>query len=719
MLQVAVLTVLFPPVDTIAWWVSFLHWKLDRLSDQTRALIRVMDARGAGGHHFNLYGGLEEKSFERGLLLSPAVDCLLLDNLTSIDMRFLRRIGQRPSANPLLMLSFKNCSTGVPLVLSTAGCVHQLVYLDLSGPSRNSQQWLGYHYLPDLRILKLRGKQMDTAAFSRLALTIKRRLWSLDVSYNNLTDDDLLSLAGHCFPSTVLRTGDRAQVEGILITTPLLTGGYGSFFILQESSQSENFSASERYFVDPPAYSANNVLDDGRPRHLTRSDGSAPLRSDTADDILSLLSRDGATEATNHLPGSTGITHLHLSGNRLSALALERFLRASNGQLEHLDCGEPLLYPPPTYTNLVHLSKTVALYGFSGMSHVFRPVWSSNLRSLRIHHSLVTNMPTLKIQGESNLDCIYWTEKQLLPGLDLAYPLAFLPDMNPRLESLTLTCIPRHSFGPVTHRLVVFLRLLGEQERSLAGMNAEVASRQGRPLRLLHGLRHLILEMEPSADVLSSPLELDAEELMTNGDMFSFFDSPAQQPWAPAPPPMPRVVDVWGDIATRTPPILPMLAHPTAAYNPAQLANARRDYSQDLWVKYDEGGRLAREIIVWAGNPQSQNPVVRTYNTLVLEHGLQERAGPVTLPQTKAGAPEECIIFHTAWFFASLPQQLQLIPINSIQPPPMTQDVAAVIRQHRLSSFDDYKQAQEGLPCEPYWHWTGTLEIRDAPPPSL
>ncbi|RFU72096.1 leucine rich repeat domain containing [Trichoderma arundinaceum] len=692
------------PADTISWWIEFIHHKLGVLTTQTRALIRVLDARGAAGSNdFSLYMGLRESAFERALGLLPNVESLLLEDHVNLDVGFLRRVPGN-LAGFLRMLSLKNCPNGVSSALSSISFT-SVVYLDVSGTFGAQLKFLTKERLPDLRILKLRRNGIDTEKLALWESHMGRRLWSIDLSENISTDGALRVLATDWFPpSVVLRSDDHAQVEGVLIKTPIVSSYYGYFNILREPPYRDGESLPiERYLVDAPTYRARN-----EPWRPSRSDGSVSIRSDTAEGVLRLLSRNDGNIATDHLPGSTGITHLHLSGNQLSAVAVERMLRLSNGQLELFDCDSTRLYPPPLSAHPIRLSRITQMYGFLGMEHVFRPVWSSNLRSLRIHHSLVTNIPTLEIQGHHTIECIFLAENQVLPRLDLAYPLAFLPDANPRLESLTLTCVPRHSFGPLIQKLVSFLRLLGRQEQDLADTNKAAALAPGRPLRFISGLRHLALEIEPSA---LEPLELDAGELMADGDnTFSFFDGPDERKSAPSPP----CVHLWSYPTTDlTAPGLESMP-PWTAYNPAQLSDPDRDYGKEHWISCRPDGPESRQIMLWAGNPESHNPVIRVYYRLVSEFGELRGLGPVNPSQTRAGAPKECIISHHAWFIASLPHHVQSLPLASIREMGVIEDVAAVLRHYRIPKADDFTRIRERVANSSYWCWNGTLEVIDA-----
>ncbi len=90
---------------------------------------------------------------------------------------------------------------------------------------------------------------------------------------------------------------------------------------------------------------------------------------------------------------------------------------------------------------------------------------------------------------------IWLSEKSILPLVEMAYPQPLVPDMNPRLRSLTLTKIPRYSSGPVIDKLISFLKLASIQERSI--WDVRLSSR--RSPSVLAGLQHIHLEFEHDA----------------------------------------------------------------------------------------------------------------------------------------------------------------------------------------------------------------------------
>ncbi|PON23677.1 hypothetical protein TGAM01_v207324 [Trichoderma gamsii] len=559
--------------DVISWWIDFIDLKLHKLSAHTRALVRVLDARAAAGD-FSLYLGLTEKAVIRALELLPNLQSVFLDNNPNMELRFQRSDAINGQLK-LSMLSVKNCPNGVPIGLIKNYSLRGLIFLDVSGIASVTPRLLEPVCLPDLRILKLCRQGISSTAFAGFSAVLGHRLWSLDLSNNKLTDDAFQHGLNAMFLNTDLRSDARAQTEGALQRLPVVTRGYGQFFMLHETTQSVLFVPDERYLADTPPYTASNTANNA----ITRSDGSVPVRSDTADGVLRLLSRHDATDAAHHIR-SSGLTHLHLSGNQFSAFAMERMLRESYGQLEHFDC---------------------------------------------------------------------------------------------------------------------------DSESYVTETNKAEESRPGKPLRLVHGLQNLTLVMEPES------LGMDeAEDLMTFDEtQYSFFGSPVEEaPLSPRPQ-----LDLWtcpNKSQLKSP--LPTV-QPWDAYNPLPRS-PDRDHMKDQWVLHRPEDSSS-DIVVWAGNPESTNDVVKSYNYLVINCGLKEGVGPVNLTQQKAGAPSECLIFHTVWLYASLPQRIQppqaaalLDEIKS-----KSKDVAATLRRLRVSTYEAFEQARQADPNTTNWYWGGSLRI--------
>jgi hypothetical protein len=103
----------------------------------------------------------------------------------------------------------------------------------------------------------------------------------------------------------------------------------------------------------------------------------------------------------------------------------------------------------------------------------------------------------------------------------------FIPDTNPRIRSLTLTDVPRKSYGLVINWLKGFLDLAARQESNIE-LSAPADRRRGA--EMLSGLRVLRLEFEarrdqPVAAGLSVSGNADADVFMEESAKdFSFFD---------------------------------------------------------------------------------------------------------------------------------------------------------------------------------------------------
>ncbi|KAF4589797.1 leucine rich repeat domain containing protein [Ophiocordyceps camponoti-floridani] len=190
----------------------------------------------------------------------------------------------------------------------------------------------------------------------------------------------------------------------------------------------------------------------------------------------------------------TRLTHLHLSDNLISSSGLQKLLRSSTAQqLESLDCGGliPLLPPPHRPGNDV--DPDLQTHGILGASHLLRPIFVPNLRALRIHHSLVTHVPTLQSDSLPPRTALYLAETTIYPRIRKLFPQPYTADTNPRLERLTLTDIPRQSAGPLTAALLAFLRAVAVQGVAIGEMRSAMW-RAGCHGVVVTGLRVLVLE---------------------------------------------------------------------------------------------------------------------------------------------------------------------------------------------------------------------------------
>lgn len=677
----------------------------------TRQLVCILDTREFAKDSYQYATDQNARflqSLHLALKLLPKVNSLVLDRHTEIDPNSLVSL-TKTHTSPLL-LSISDCSTQLPSTFFSSPSLQKLVYLDISGLPGSISSLKQPSLLPDLRILKLRAREIDDATLHDFAALYRLRLWSLDLTENRITDSGLLGLLQTCFPSTSLRSNSHFQVEGRLLPATCGTDSYGPFVFIDESESSASFTSPERYFMDAPTYDAQPYFLHQQ-RQIFRADGRATTRLDSVDGATRILSHQSTTyDAEDSYRTSRGLTHLALSYNRTSIDGISRLLRTSNGQLENFACDSLHLLPPGS-PGMNRWPKSAQLFGAIGAAHVFRPVFSSNLRSLRIHHSFVTHIPKLEVDGFSSLAKLYLAETAIRFRADQAFPQAFVPDMNPRLSSLTLTCIPRRSSGPVIDRLINFLKLLSIQERSIADVSTAASSSWRWP-GMLKGLRHLRLEFEPDVmdEGFSTSDDLDAEELMNSGETgFSFFEEEKRnRPTAEAKP---RFAEHRQE------------HYSSSTYNSSSSDTTTTQIGRDQeeFVTYrGEWNGDSFEIPVWVGTAHPhRNPIVDEYRQLVMQHGLKDGVGPATPGQVLAGAPDRSYIFHTAWCVAIMPQELRSPAL-----PDLTgmKDVLGALKSYRAAGRVKYnstmkKNATLRVPLgDPHFFWTGRLEASTEQP---
>ncbi|KAF9769916.1 hypothetical protein IL306_012596 [Fusarium sp. DS 682] len=624
-------------------------------------------------------------SLKNAVKFLPNLNCILIDGLEDLDpSEFLAEAGRQ-----VQLLSMAGCPQSLSAKFITS--LHNLVYLDLSYVPGSLRPLIQNDELPELRVLRVQGKEVDDTTVENLTARFGTRLWSLDLSNNKLTDQALESIGAHCLWPTDLRSDANFDVEGKLefgCTTP----NFGTWIRIAESELSGSFSHPNRYFVDAPLYDLHDAL----PQEFVskRLDGKFPVKSDTADAVCRGLQGEDPYFPQVCFQASQGLTHLDVSSNRVSSLGVMKLLTLCRGRLEQFSCDSMMLVPPLKRAMAEVWPNTAKLYGFYA-THTLRPVLSSNLRVVKLHHSVVTQIPTLELEGLSSMACLHIAENILLPRAEMAFPEPFVPDMNPRITSLTLTRIPRRSSGPLISRLISFLKLLSAQERALF----DLSSRRGPSV--LAGLRHFRLEFEQDAyeEDASIAQGIDAEGLLNSGDRgFSFFADEAKERPQPArelatPPPKRDLKD---------------FAFPQREQD-LELENL----DIDVWVD----GKPTR-VKVWVGSRDSSNPMLRDYRELALRYKVHDRIGPASPAQIVAGVPSSALIFHTAWCMAIMPCWHK----SGIKEPTRAEldamkDVLSELKQFRLESRAKYlklqRQSGSGTtpPGPPHGFWLGKLEV--------
>lgn len=669
----------------------------------------------------------------------PRLRCILVDGVRSLDISTLshpvRVEGLAAHSRPPWMLSARNGQISSLSTLLTSKFASDLVYLDISylpGSLKYELEHAILHprQLPNLRMLKVQGRELTDDIAIQLVNAFDTHLWSLDVNNNRLTDLFLEHITMNTWPHvariTRLRTDTHFDVEGTYV---LQEGGnelYGQYAWIHESPHSETFNHPRRHLMDPPLYTqaADNHT---QMVIMSRHNGRERARSDSVEEIKQILlgSSDALppdAEEVIHDEIFTiqgAITHLHVDGNAFSARAVHKMLRESPGHLKVFECSSARLSFPaerlPPW-----LPKTTSLVGFLGGTHLFRPVISVNLQVLRIHHSLVTNIPTVQANNIPLKECFWLAETIFEKRASMAYPQVFMPDMNPRLYSLTLTDIPRYSSGILVEKLVSFLKLASMQERAI--QDANVGSHHRSPTTL-RGLRHLRLEVggevqSKSPDVLDFD-DIDADKLASlESTDFSFF---AESGWTPTPSATssksrPSSTPNPNDKSTNRP-------QPSETSSSDLLLRRLSHFpyctTQADYLPYTSTYNcLTNTVPVWIGTgiPSSSHPAVNAYMHSLCNPALHDLVGPASPAQIAAGAPTGSYLFHAAWDAMLVP------PPEEIRRPTAEElagmrDVVEALKEYRgktkAKKEEVRKEAGKGnVPLgEPHYHWCGKLEV--------
>jgi hypothetical protein len=637
------------------------------------------------------------------------------------------------------MLTARKTATVLSTVSFLSPYIRSLVYLDLSYASISAKASMAF--LPCLRILKLKAKNGGLNAHS-LFKVFKDQLWSLDLSdfkekewssdlrSAKLTDKVLEPLMQYSFPANSLRTGTQYDVEGRLALPP--RGGndfYGTFTLLEESTHSATFGHPRRHLVDPPLYTSDGHQGPSEFENV-RHNGRSPVRQDTEEAVKNILlgrpgqlpDASGDVQAHDICRGRGGITHLHLNDNDFSAHGIQKMVRESAGQLEHIECDFTLLSIPKR--NLPSWLRTGRFVGLVGASYVFRPVFSSNLQVLRVHHSLLTNVLSIKAEGLGLGESLWVAETFFEPRATVAYPQVFVPDMNPRLYSLTLTDIPRYSTGPLIQRILKFLEQLSIQERDIQNTDVGPSHRVPTTLR---GLRHLHLDFgEDPGEAVPDALDLediDAAKLLSPDDEeFSFFGKSG-----------------WEASSSSASNVAPQLSGPRQsdvnsahAENPATTAEEPPPYylarlghspfteTRDEHLPYSGNwnGR-AFTVPVWIGSGiPGPHKAVNEYMRLLEDPALHANVGPASPCHVLAGVPAGSYIYHAAWDAMIVPHLVRKPTAAELEG---MRDVVAAIKEYRAKTKAALVAVQEeagttNVPFgAPHFHWSGKLEVSFPP----
>jgi hypothetical protein len=676
----------------------------------TGSLVRSLDFRAFAVAASGLYSTEASEraiseSFKALPRIFPRLICLLIDGHPELDPGSLvptATAGKDGDQQSLQLLDLGRCPHQLATRYFSSALFRDLVYLDISfipgSVSSAVQSSLNPGYLPELRVLKVRGREMDDTTAALLFRAFKRQLWSLDISDNKLTDSALTSLVDLCFPLLSFRSDARFETEGKLVN-PREIGSitYGSFQSVEESDLSATFRHPERYIADPPPYVGHGDLGSLHEWQMVRAIGTERRRDDSVDAVRQILLNDAVVESVSstvsvnrHLRSGQGITHLYLNGNHFSTSAIQKLLRATLGKLEHLEC-DSCRFQLPKSALSPSLPKSIRVHGMFGAAHLLRPVFSSNLRSLRLHHSVVTQIPNVEAKGLSPITAHLHAETIFKDRIRMAYPQPFVPDLNPRLVSLTLIGIPARSIGPLISALTTFLDQVTAQQDAISTVSIP-PTRHGSSV--LSGLQHIRLELEPdySDDSPSMFAEGDDnfDELLSpaNDAGSSFREAPRDittEQCSPQTSRPPRSSSQYESSPLDAP--ISEFTHV-----PGREHVTHRVDASDSW----NGNVFSVPVWVGTGVP-GPHPAVNAYMASLQDRRMHAGVGPAMPYHVAAGVPSGAYVFNVAWDAMCFPAQLPQVNRGAVSG--VLRDVATAIRE--------YRQRTKGTRR----HWNGRLEL--------
>ncbi|MDA4133524.1 MAG: hypothetical protein OK454_10445, partial [Thaumarchaeota archaeon] len=300
----------------------------------------------------------------------------------------------------------------------------------------------------------------------------------------------------------------------------------------------------------------------------------------------------------------------------------------------------------------------------------------------------------------------------------LAFPEAFVPDMNPRIHTLTLTGIPRRSEKKLLEKLLHFLDLAHQQEVII---RTSTASDSRRGSNMLPGLRRLCLEFDPDVVEEDASLSLsndfDAGKLMSDADQgFSFFEDQ----WEPSPE-FKRWKEEGADASTLpshdacrvksevTPEWTGRLTHhPFDTLPPGEehVTHSLVWYGKDVMIP------------VWVGSGEmTSSKAVNLYMQYLRPSSMFDPE-PASPAHVGAGVPAESYIFPHAWNAIMLPASIEKPSKRQLES--MTDVIAslkttrrrgkAIYEESLARSNGDVTKAMEASS-----YWTGQLTMVFAP----
>ncbi|PVH80043.1 hypothetical protein DL98DRAFT_588822 [Cadophora sp. DSE1049] len=379
---------------------------------------------------------------------------------------------------PLLLSVSSSVLLDMSAVLE-ADMFANLMYLDISAtyhaPAAIAS--LNHYEFGNLRVLKM--SNMRLTKLPRFVLALGLRLWSLDVSENLLTDNDVDALILNCIKPAISRPEP--------LPLPV---------------------ADAAFFDHPPEYTVHGDVYDDMPAR--RPDSTTPF-------IEGMLNTD--VDVSNPIYSHTGLTQLYISSNRLTSAGTRLLLHTTN-RLQVLDLGAMQSDVEPSLMQAEHAT----IFHANGP----RLMPPSQLERIRVHHSFVTYVPTLTLGSVTHYHEAYIQQAEVFAEGYASDPtVSYDPLQNHRITHLILTHIPTKSYGILIDHLIALIRKVTKQCQDIERVRSAAVSHRRSPI-LLPGLRLLRLEFihDDGRRGLSSSVsgDKDADTFLerTLGD-FSFF----------------------------------------------------------------------------------------------------------------------------------------------------------------------------------------------------
>ncbi|KAF3185123.1 hypothetical protein TWF225_005616 [Orbilia oligospora] len=356
----------------------------------------------------SIYTSLPDTWFPNLLVLLPDLRRLLLPGITFVDHASLL---QKPSIkgylphHNLYHLNISNLTNTTPtsLIKLFINLTPGLGVLDLSRTTSASHPDVlsAVGSLRNLRSLKLRWLKLSDRSMELLARRLQVKIERLDVTGNLLTDGLARYLLDWCFMPP--------EFEVAMDDT-------GSNIRVPVAHESDDESDTE--FGDEEEWMTARKLQRRESRTLETS----------------------LPDVEGNLPpvGDKGLTHLHISNNKMSSLGVNQVLNST--RLKTLDCGTITQRPNiPRRKEIKDITTAITYYGFR------------KLRSLRIHR-----------------DAILLTRSSGCKDTDLL-------DISrvPHLKTLALTDVPATADATTLGSLINFLTKLSETNLKMLVLEME------------------------------------------------------------------------------------------------------------------------------------------------------------------------------------------------------------------------------------------------------